>query len=216
VKEALTPPEAQQQQTKQPQQEDGDGEEARQRREWLGLWHLLERGQQVLALVFHKRWQLLQRGDWTPNSPAARSFFVRGKNKRGPKGEGWPAFQKATQAQRVELVAGTTERWDITLLCLVLHHSAWPCVPPSQEKKAIDALRKARNTVAHTLPSQLPREEASNLLQRVMTSLVALGEDQAELDRFLRHRRRGGINLQSAIRMMCVSSCVRCVRSCRA
>lgn len=82
-------------------------------------------------------------GDWIPNS--AQSFFVA-KN-----GESWPAFQKASQAQRVHLAAGTAERWDISLLCLVLQHSDWSCVPRrrrTDQDRAIDALRRERNDLA--------------------------------------------------------------------
>jgi hypothetical protein len=157
---------------------------------WTSVWHLLDCGQPVLARLFRERWQLLKRGDWTPNSPAARAFF----EKKGPKGGGWPAFQAANQAQQVQLITGTPERWDISLLCLVLQQSAWVRVSSkSQENKAIKALRNARNAVAHTLPSQLPAQTASDLLQRVMMSLVALGENKAELERFLLDKQRGGI-----------------------
>jgi hypothetical protein len=64
----------------------------------------------------------------------------------------------------------------------------------SKQNRATDALRRACNDLAHTPPSQLPVQKANDLLQRIMTSLVALGEDKAELDRFIMNKQHGGIS----------------------
>ncbi|ELR22120.1 uncharacterized protein ACA1_159180 [Acanthamoeba castellanii str. Neff] len=95
----------------------------------------------VLALAFHKWWQLLKWGDWMPNLPVAWAFF----EKNSPK--------------------GTTEWWDITLLSDQLE---WGGSGLSQASEKVLAKAKHLNEKANKKYQARRFEEAIKLYTKAL------------------------------------------------